>query len=253
MDKRPKIILNIATHGDEKIGLKVATAIKKLNLKKGEVIVNIANERAFKLNKRFIHQDLNRSFPGKKTGNYEEKRAYKLLPIIKSADIVIDIHSTTSELTDSLIVTKDNETTRKYIKIIAPKYALIMKATKNNALISNAKVGLAFEYGKDRDTKVLRKIVVGIKRLLIHLNMLEPYSKKRLYSKTTFFIIYTTIPKPKGAMLIGSIKNYKLIRANQVYAKVKNVEIKADKNFYPILFGNKNYEEIFGFGASKIA
>jgi len=245
------ILLNIGTHGDEQIGLKVANDLKKLHIKNGELIINVANERAFKLKKRLINQDLNRSFPGKKNGNYEEQRAYELLPIIKSADVVIDIHSTKSELKDALIITKLDKKIREYIKIISPKYVLCMSATKNNTLISQAKTGFAFEYGKDKDLKVVKKIVNGIKFLLAHFKMINLRVKK-INNQPIFFNAYKTVLKPKGAKLDRKIKNYKLVKKSQVYATVKNKQLKARQNFYPILFGNKNYQDIFGFAAKKI-
>jgi succinylglutamate desuccinylase len=61
-----KIILNILTHGNERIGLKVAREIEKLNIDKNILSVQIANKKAFEFKKNFIDQDLNRSFPGKK-------------------------------------------------------------------------------------------------------------------------------------------------------------------------------------------
>lgn len=247
-----KIILNIGTHGDEKIGFKVAEVFKKLHIKNGKLIINIANERAFKLNKRFIDQDLNRSFPGKKNGNYEQRLAYELLPIIKSADIVIDIHSTKSDLKDALIVTKFGKKTKEYIKVISPKYVLLMKATKNTALISNAKIGLAFEYGKDKDPKVIDKVVTGIKSLLVHLEMINCHIRKAK-SQPIFFNVYKSVPKPKGSKLDKKIKNYSLVKKDQTYAISENKKIKAKNDFYPILFGQKNYENIFGFAARKIS
>src|SRR3989344_3478812 len=128
--------------------------------------------------------------------------------LIKSADIVIDIHSTTSELRDALIVTKLNNKIKEYVYIISPKYLLVMNATKKTVLISHAKIGLAFEYGKDND--------------------------------------------PKGAILDKKIKNYTLVKKNQIYAFIKNKKIKAAEDFYPILFGNKNYKNIFGFAGKKL-
>ena len=109
-----KILLNIATHGDETIGHAVAKEIQKLKITKGKVIIHVANEKAYKLKKRFVDQDLNRSFPGNVEGNHEQRLAVNILPIVKSADLVIDIHSTTSELKDALIVTKQNKKTKKY-------------------------------------------------------------------------------------------------------------------------------------------
>lgn len=250
--KPQKIILNIGTHGDEKIGLQVADALEKLPIKKGELIVHIANEKAFKLNKRFIDKDLNRAFPGKKNGNYEERRAYELSPFIKSADIVIDIHSTTSELKNALIVTHLNAKIRKYIDVISPQYALVMKATKNNTLISQAKIGIAFEYGKDDDQKAIDKVITGIKRLLAYFEMINFSSRKTKNPKVTFFNVYGTVSKNKNMFLDKKIKNYKLVKKGQVYATIAGKKILAKNNFYPILFGQNNYEDIFGFAAKKI-
>ncbi len=246
-----KILLNIATHGNEKIGQRVVKELEKLNIDKKTLVVQIANERAFRLNKRCIDQDLNRSFPGKKNGNYEERRAYELSPIIKSADIVIDLHSTTSALKDAFIVTKLDKKTLEYTKVIQPKYVLIMNATKNNALISQAKVGIAFEYGKDNDIFVVRKIVIGVKKILKHLKIIHanlPNSK----IVTSYFDVTSTVDKPKGYKLLKKIKNYKIVCKGEVYAKKGNLKLIAKKDFYPIIFGDKNYKDIFGFEAKKI-
>jgi predicted deacylase len=245
-----KIILNIATHGNERIGRKVAREIQKLNLDEQTLAVQIANKKAWVQNKRFIDQDLNRSFPGKKNGNYEERLAYKLSPIVKAADLVIDIHETTSKLKDAAIVTKLNEPTKKCLQAIRPKYALIMNATKHNALISQAKIGIAFEYGKN-DQATLKKCVLGIKQLLKHLGVINIRLPKTKIA-TQYFNVVSIVKKPKGYKLLRQIKNYKLVRANEVYATNGKKKIIAKENFYPILFGEKNYNDIFGFSGKKI-
>ena len=247
-----KVLLNILTHGDERVGLAVAREIKKLKIVKGEVHVHVANELAYRKKKRYIDQDLNRSFPGKPRGNHEQKLAAKILPLVKSADIVIDIHSTRSELRDSLIVTKLDAKTRSYIQAIRPKYALRMSATKKNALISAARVGIAFEYGKDKDPRTARTTILGIKRLLFHLGMI-PHSTDKSTSKTLYFDVFSSVPKPKGAKLLLNINNYGLVKKGSPYAISGKQKIFARENFYSILFGNKNYEDIFGFAARKIS
>ncbi|MEK7166828.1 MAG: succinylglutamate desuccinylase/aspartoacylase family protein [Patescibacteria group bacterium] len=246
-----KIILNILTHGDEKIGLKVAKEIKKLKINKNILIIQIANKKAFKFHKKFINQDLNRSFPGRKNGNYEEKLAYKLSPIIKSADIVIDIHSTKSELKDTIIVTKLDYNTLKYVKAIQPRYVLVMNVTKDKALISQAKIGIAFEYGKDNNLCILKKIIADIKKLFCYLGIIYiKLPKQKIITK--YFNVISEINKPKGYRLLKKIKNYKLICKNEAFATNGNNYLFAEDNFYPILFGEKNYKTIFGFMGKRI-
>ena len=243
-----KVILNILTHGDEVVGLAVAKEINKLRLVRGELVVHKANELAYKRKKRFIDQDLNRSFPGDVKGNHEQRLAAKILPIIKSADIVIDIHSTTSGLKDALIVTRLNRKTRELVKVIGPKYLLFMRATKSNALMSEAKIGLAFEYGSNSDKAALREVIRGIKRLLSHLEMIEEKCPKST-EKTLWLDVYKMVAKPDKATLLKSIKNYKLIRKGDKYASCNGLPIRSKEDFYPILFGENNYNDIFGFAA----
>lgn len=247
-----KIILNVLTHGDERIGLRVIKEIEKLNIDKNVLLTHIANKKAFRLQKRFIDQDLNRSFPGIKNGNYEQRLAYKISPTIKSADVVIDIHSTKSGLKDSVIVTKLNKDTKKYIEAIQPKYVLVMNVTKNTALISQAKIGLAFEYGKSSDPDTLKKVVRDIKKIFCHLGIIDIKSPKRKIS-TQYFNVFSFVPKPRGYKLLKNIRNYKLIRKDKQFATDGKKFLRADEDFYPILFGESNYKDIFGFKGKKIS
>ena len=251
--EKMKVLLNIATHGDEKIGLKVVEAIKKIKITNGLLVANVANKRAFRLGKRFIDQDLNRSFPGSSIGNYEERLAYKLSPIINSADVVVDIHSTTSNLKNAIIVTRLNKKIKECIRAISPDYVLLMTVTKKNALISNAKIGIAFEYGSDNDDTSLKNTLVGVKRLLTHLKMINGSCLGGIKTTPTFFNVYKMIPKPKGAKLDKNTKNCVLVKKGQEYAKIGDKSILADENFYPILFGERKYKDIFGFAAKKLA
>jgi len=249
--KNMKIILNILTHGNENIGLKVAREIGKLDIDESILAVQIANRKAFELRKGFIDQDLNRSFPGRKGGNYEERVAYELSPIIRSADIVIDIHSTKSELKDAVIVTKLDGPTRSCIKAIQPKYVLIMSATKDNALISQAKIGIAFEYGKDNDPETLKKIVADIKKLFKHLGLANVSIRKRK-KNTKYFDVFSRVDKPKGYRLLKKIRNYKLVRKGETFAAKGGDRLAAGEDFYPIIFGDKNYKDYFGFKGKRI-
>ncbi|MFA5746966.1 MAG: succinylglutamate desuccinylase/aspartoacylase family protein [Candidatus Paceibacterota bacterium] len=246
-----KIILNMLTYGKERIGLRVAREIKKLNIGNDILSFQIANRRAFELAKRSVDQDLNRSFPGREDGNHEERIAYELSPAIRSADIVIDIHSTKSELKDAVIVTKFDGPTRKCIEAIQPKYVLIMSATKDNALISQAKIGIAFEYGKDNDPAVLKKMVADIERLFGHLGLIKN-NICRKKTVTKYFDVFSRADKPKGYKLLKKIKNYKLVRKGETFARKGGDLLVAEEDFYPIIFGEKNYEDYFGFKGKRI-
>ncbi len=250
-----KILLNILTHGDETIGLSVVRKIKKLRINPKYLTFQLANKKAYTLKRRYLDQDLNRAFPGKKNGNSEQRLAASLLPKIKEADIVLDIHSTKSELKDAIIVTKLDEKTKNIIKIINPKYVLIMRATKKRTLISHAKIGIAFEYGKNNDQKIINAIVRDIVKLCYYFNLSTiknpPVSKKQ--NRTRAFLVSSEVKKTRDDILLPNIRNYKIVRKGQAYAIREGEKISPKEDFYPILFGQNNYETIFGFAGKPIS
>lgn len=249
--ERPIVYVNVCTHGNEKVGVRVLKALEDVSVKKGTLIMNVANKKAFSLNKRFIDADLNRVFPGKPDGNHEERLACELMPLIKAADIVIDIHSTESGTHSSLIVMKLDESTLDALYFVNPKRVLVMSATKNSALISSAKVGIGFEYGKDEDETMYRKILEGIMNILSGLGMAEGgLRKKRL--RTEFYMVSEPLKKEKGFVIVKSIRNFSLVRCGEVVARNGESELLAPKDFYPILFGKNTYTEIFGFMGEKL-
>lgn len=57
----------------------------------------------------------------------------------------------------------------------------------------------------------------------------------------------------EGDVLDESICNYQLVMKGSVVARAGDgKEIIAEEDFYPVLFGESNYREYFGFKAKKI-
>ncbi|MFA6535912.1 MAG: succinylglutamate desuccinylase/aspartoacylase family protein [Candidatus Paceibacterota bacterium] len=253
MKKLTSILINGGTHGTESLGQRVIASLKELDLSKGRVDFMIANERAVKERKRFIESDLNRSFPGRKDGTYEERLAHQLLPRIKSYDVVIDVHSTESELKSCVIVTKLDAETMKVVKATNAKNVLYMKATEKNALISNARIGIGLEFGKDRSTKTFKDTRNAILLILQHFKILDR-SGLNPEQKKLFLEVYATVPKPRGFRLTKGVENLKVFKKGEVYGfnPSNKTEIKATQDFYPVLFGEKRYKDIFGFSAKKL-
>jgi succinylglutamate desuccinylase len=256
----PKILIVGATHGHEKIGVHVIEELRKLNIDESLVDFEIGNPKACDQNIPFIESDLNRVFPGKEEGTYEEMRAFELSKKILNADMVIDIHSTnTTDLSDKsmLIVTKYDDKTREIIDVINPPKVLYMKYRGDNALISQAKIGIAFEYGKDDSADVLAATLYDIAKLLIHLKIIgnNPYKNIRQEVETETFEVYDAFKRTfvGDYKLDENVINFKLCKKDSVVCTVDiDKEILADEDFVPILFGENRYTEILGFKGRKI-
>jgi predicted deacylase len=248
----PKVLLNVCTHGNERVGLKIAEYFLNLKTIKGELVIHIANKKAVAAQKRYIDSDLNRVFPGRPNGNYEEVLAYQLTPFIKSFDYVFDIHSTETGMKSTLIVTSIQKKIIPLLKSIAPKQVVYMSATKSNALISQAKYGIAFEYGKDNDIQTYNETIRGIRRALVHLGLITDRRVTRKVKSLDLFNAYCVLKKPKGYIVQSRIKNFVLIPKGTSIGTCRYKEdICAPVDFYPILFGRNTYKEIFGFMAKK--
>jgi len=88
-----KILVIGGMHGNEPLGIRV---VKMFQAKPTRSITSIlANEEAVAANRRFIQQDLNRSFPGDiRNKEYEKRRAAQMLTICRNYDITLDFHNT---------------------------------------------------------------------------------------------------------------------------------------------------------------
>lgn len=120
----PTLLFIGATHGNEPSGVKAIVQIhkelikNKSQLKKGRIIFILGNPKAYLEDKRYIDQDLNRSFiDNTKVINYESSRARELKNFFRSEKNIVsglDIHSV-SKGDDQLIVY--NKTLKKCFEL----------------------------------------------------------------------------------------------------------------------------------------
>lgn len=249
-----KILVIGCVHGDELIGQRVIAELRRLEISQGTLITVLANTRAMKAGRRFLEQDLNRSFPGRKEGNYEERLAYELLPIVRDADIVLDIHSTTTDTTSAIILTKVNKSIKQLLLSFKPQRVVVMqKKVGKTALTGYCKAGISFEYGKEKNRQAYLETLNDVKKIIIQYGLVKNVhsQEKTLRPRTEYYEVLETLERPPGFKLEKAIKNFMLVKKNSVVAK-KGTEVqKAPNDFYPLLFGPISYKEIWGFMSKK--
>ncbi|EKE19117.1 MAG: succinylglutamate desuccinylase/aspartoacylase, partial [uncultured bacterium] len=217
-----KILVIGCIHGDELIGQKVINKLRKLTVSRGTLTTVIANMRAKKAGKRFIDQDLNRSFPGNPKGNHEERLAHDLLSLIKKADIVLDIHSTTADTTSTIILTKVNQSIRRLLSVFSPRRVVVMeKKVGETALTGHCKAGISFEYGKDNSEKAYKKTFTDIVKILEEFGMITEKKNKlsEITHKAEYFQVFGTFERLIGFKLKKTIKNFSLVRYGEIVAR----------------------------------
>ncbi|MFH1667511.1 MAG: succinylglutamate desuccinylase/aspartoacylase family protein [Candidatus Komeilibacteria bacterium] len=247
---KPIITIVGCVHGEEPVGKKVTDKLKDMTIETGTLRLVIANNKALQKNKRYIDEDLNRCFPGKKDGNHEQRLAAELKKFLSQSDFVISLHSTSTNTKDVVIIKKNNAKVRQMLKAINPKRVVhFPKGMGDGALENHHQAAIAFEYGYHFAPATFNKSLRDIKKLIVFLGMLKA-TKSKAKTKTSFFSVYGSIDKPKGFKM-KKIQNFKLIRKGDTLGWVRKEKISAPENFYPVLFGPKAYPDIMGFKSKK--
>ncbi len=88
-----RILVMGGMHGDETLGIELAELLKRRPIVDVDSV--LLNQQAIDAKRRFVNQDLNRSFPGDVTSDdYETRRAAEVLMMCDGYDVVFDFHNT---------------------------------------------------------------------------------------------------------------------------------------------------------------
>ena len=203
----------------------------------GESII-IGNKKATLQDRRFIESDMNRIFPGKENGNYEEKETFKLNQKLKNFNQVIDLHSTSNECPLFGIITKPNKEKIKLAKKLGLNKLLIMPENfaSGKALIDHHKLGISLEIGPHGDRKRTEEVISKITNYICNKPQdqnLEIYEPIEIIKRTKDKIL---------------IENFKEVKKGQLITESQIAEY----NFIPILVGEKSYSDVLCLACKKL-
>ena len=198
----PIVLFTAGIHGDEVNGVEIVRQLiaKKINKPKCGTIICIPVINIFgfiNLTREFPDgRDLNRVFPGSKTGSLASRVAYKLInKIIPHVDYIMDFHTGGSDRFNApqLRIAKENKELNKLAKIFGAPFVLYSKNLNKSFRSTCYKLGkslLLFEGGKSFhiNSTVTNSGVNGAKRVLHHLDMLNSKFKVSAPKKSTIFI-----------------------------------------------------------------
>ncbi len=198
----PTVLITAGIHGDEVNGVEIVRQIiaKGINKpKKGTIIcVPVINIFGFiHMNREFPDgRDLNRVFPGGKSGSLAGRVAHKLMTeIVPHADLILDFHTGGAKRFNSpqIRIKKNNSNLNELAKTFGAPFVLYSKNIKKSFRNSCDKLGipiLLFEGGKSFhiDNNVTNTGVNGTKRVLNSLGMLNNSFKVSKPKKTGIFI-----------------------------------------------------------------
>ena len=251
----PTVLFTACLHGDEINGTEIVRQliVQKINKpKRGTIIcIPIINIFGFINKTREFPdgRDLNRVFPGSKTGSLASRFAYYILKeIMPHVDYVIDYHAGGASRFNApqIRIVPENPELKELSDVFNAPFTLFSKNISGSFRNSCDKLGvkmLLFEGGKSLDIneEVTNDAIEGTKRFLDHLDMLNPRKKANIKSKKPIYIEKSNWVRAKysgmfhGLVKIGSfIKKGELIATiSDPYGKVEH-KMKAPHDGYVI-------------------
>ncbi|NJM80517.1 MAG: succinylglutamate desuccinylase/aspartoacylase family protein [Flavobacterium sp.] len=184
----PTVLFSAGLHGDEINGTEIVRQIiiRKINKPKCGTIICIPIINIF----GFVNQsrqfpdgrDLNRVFPGSKTGSLASRFAHFLIKeIIPLIDYAVDFHAGGASRFNApqIRIVPNNAELRALAKVFKAPFTLYSKNITGSFRNASTKLGvkmLLFEGGKslDLNTEITQEGIDGAKRFLFHLDMLNP-------------------------------------------------------------------------------
>ncbi len=229
-----KLAVVVCLHGNEPVSLKVVKMLK-------ETPCFVGNPMALKQKKRFIDSDLNRSFPGKKDGNYEEKLAFDLLEKLKEFEFVVDLHSTSGNSELFGIISKPTRAKIKLAKKLNLEKLVVIhpEFEKGHSLIDNLNCAISFEAGPHDKRGLAEEMASLIKSFL---------ESKDFGKKMGIFSCFKAVEGEDKAKLF--LENFKKVEKGSLIAKGKKKYF-AEEDFVPIFVGEKSYKNTICLAAKE--
>jgi len=214
-------------HGNENFGKTVFDYYEnKLDDYPGLRLI-FANEEAYQKDVRYIDKDLNTVFPGDASGNHEQCLAAQLLPLVCDVAMVLDIHTTSSDIEMVPIIGSLDNGVDKIVQATKRKdIAQMMGGIVAPSLIGNVRGGVSLEFGEVyATTDEALKEVSEIIEALLEPTAIKPL-QRRIFKFDATIPLSTVLDKPAS-----------------------NFALQPTHRFYPFLFDEKSNEHDQGFAA----
>jgi len=232
MNDGPVVLLSGGLHGDEINGIEIVRRLisgDQLGLKAGSVIaIPLMNVYGFIQNVRGVPdgKDINRSFPGNKSGSLANLVAYTIMnEVIPKIDYGIDFHTGGASRANypQIRCVFDIEGNLELAKAFSPPVILhssLIDKSFRKAAYKNGKQIIVYETGESVrfDEEGINIAVRGTQRFLHHLGMRDagppPLTEPKYYSKSSWLRAkYAGIFNPR-------IKIGEIIKPRQIVGKI---------------------------------
>jgi len=244
----PEFAIVGGVHGDEPSGARAVRRLRAANLplQRGVLFV-VANPAAVAAGRRYLDSDLNRVFPGDPRGDREQRLAADLCGVVGSVTS-LSIHGTHSRQTPFALVHR-SQPTEYDLAAGLPVSHVVDHSGVNEGTITTCGCLVEVEVGAQGREEAADVAEFQARSFLQRVGALPGQPPA---SQPSFFHMTGRVPKPARASTELFAENFELVPAGTVYARVDGRDLVADDAFYPILFSESGYADIFGYEGRKL-
>ncbi len=226
----PTILIQAGLHGDEINGIEIVRRMlqqKRFKINKGAVIaVPILNIFGFIHFSRDVPdgKDVNRSFPGTKSGSMASRMAYHYVTqIMHQMDFAIDLHTGGAQRHNfaQIRFTKEDENSRELAEVFNAPFSFssrLIKGSFRNAAFLMGKPTIVFEAGESMrfDDYAILEGMQGILNVLKHFKMISKVEPMYVERRNSVLLRSRKwLRAPTAGMFIPEITNGREIRKGQ--------------------------------------
>ena len=240
----PTILVQAGLHGDEINGIEIVRrmiAEKRFKVKKGAIIaVPILNIFGFIHFSRDVPdgKDVNRSFPGTKTGSMASRMAYHYVSeIMHQIDYAIDLHTGGGQRHNfpQIRYTAEDKMSCKLAEVFNAPISFsskLIRGSFRNAAFKMNKPSVVFEAGESMrfDDYSILEGLKGINNILMHFGMISKMDAKYVaQNKTIQLNNRRWLRAPTAGMFIPKITNGSEITRGQILGIITDTFAKRTK------------------------
>lgn len=246
-------------HGNEVCGVQFLENFLESNpkIQSGKLIVLFGNPKAIEQNLRFVDVNLNRLFrteeelSEKEKNSYEYGRMKSIKPVLESADILLDIHSSASiEATPFIICEQNSVDIAKRLPFtrICSGWDEIQPGGADYFMNSIGKQGICIECGSNTDPENFKRTELAVKAFLETIGLKEGNTENTPEKK--FLRIFMQYKTKTHFMPEKVFADFEYVQKDQELGRDGDEVIRAPENAY-ILFSRERKnpnEEAFLLG-----
>ncbi|MEI6478149.1 MAG: succinylglutamate desuccinylase/aspartoacylase family protein [bacterium] len=174
----PTVVICAGVHGDEPVGvLALKNVLPNLKLLRGTLVTVMANPPALAAGERFLDENLNRALtPSASSDTIEGQLALSLMPILDSADALLDIHAGMGGEPPFIICEENGfEIARRMpVSILSTGWVKAEPGSTDEYMYRQGKPAICIECGDRAEAEKMTPLAVeAIRQLLAYFGMID--------------------------------------------------------------------------------